>query len=41
MLSRPACLVLGLGIGSLVFPLLYDVAAHLLAGQPLIYPKET
>lgn len=39
MPSRPACLVLGLGLGALIYPL-YDIAAHLLAGQPLIYPED-
>lgn len=32
--------VLGLGLGALFYPLT-DIAAHLLAGQPLIYPEET
>lgn len=40
MPSRPACLVLGLGIGALVHPL-WDIVARLLAGQSLLYPEET
>jgi hypothetical protein len=39
-MSIGAAFVLGLGLGYLMHPL-YDIAAHLLAGQPLIYPQES